>query len=87
MRHSDLASRVSIEFIEADVRSVSFGSSDFVEEYKLDQATTAYVCLNDDSASVFAAITMRRWLNNTTPIVVRIVGRVGAGDVTRNDRQ
>lgn len=85
LRQPELAAASRIRFVSTDVRSVAFASGQFLESQeptpKLD---AAFVCLPQDSIAAFAALTLRRWLSNDVPIVVRMSEESGIATLLRS---
>ena len=78
LRHPHLANGASIQFVSTDVRSSSFASGKFlVSRNDSSPIAAAYVCLDDDSIAALAALTMRRWLDDGVPIIVRMSEEAG----------
>jgi voltage-gated potassium channel Kch len=78
LRHPQLAAGASIQFVSTDVRSSSFASGEsLVSRNDSSPIAAAYVCLDDDSIAALAALTMRRWLDDGVPIIVRMSEEAG----------
>ncbi len=87
LRHPEFASDAIIEFIPTDVRSASFSKGAFLDsQADVKTVAAAYVCLGDDSLAALAALTMRRWLDDAVPIVVRMSQEAGIATLLETTR-
>ncbi len=79
MRYPQLTSAAQLRFVAMDVHSADFAQGAFVDEANPNDAiSAAYVCIDNDSVAMSAALTLRRFFQKPQiPIVVRMAQQAG----------
>jgi hypothetical protein len=77
LRHPLLEKFCELEARELEIASPEFEAADFLFPGKRYAPPTIYVCLDDDSLSLRAGLTLRRRLDMTAPVVVRMRQEAG----------
>ena len=88
LRYPELSEFCDVEFVALDVRSPEFARGDFLLPGDgAKGVTVAYVCLDNDSLGLYAALQLRRYLGPAqTPIVVRtLLAQAGLAKVLGAD--
>jgi hypothetical protein len=78
LRYPHLVEAADLRFVPFDIHSVDFAQGKFLSKGSVDGCTGVYVCLDNDSTAISAALTLRQLLTDKTiPIVVRMADESG----------
>ncbi|MBC7248057.1 MAG: NAD-binding protein [Actinobacteria bacterium] len=78
LRHPQLRKTCLFRALQMEVESSAFRRADFLFDPGGDGVTSVYVCLDNDSRGLYAALTLVRCLGNgEIPVVVRMAHRAG----------